>query len=150
MLRRPPRSTRPDTLVPYTPLFRSIISGRAFKRGQHGAAQTRAAARLHDDEGPQQTIGSSAFYAAIANQTVLIVEPVEMTARRCDVARRQFCFRQHLRERRQLVKFDAHSDHVVARCSYHGRSEERRVGKECVSTCRSRWSQDHTKKKKTK
>src|SRR3546814_10506218 len=23
------------------------------------------------------------------------------------------------------------------------RSEERRVGKECVSTCRSRWSQDH-------
>src|SRR3546814_21164622 len=26
------------------------------------------------------------------------------------------------------------------------RSEERRVGKECVSTCRSRWSQDNTKK----
>src|SRR3546814_7073568 len=24
-----------------------------------------------------------------------------------------------------------------------GRSEERRVGKECVSTCRSRWSQSH-------
>src|SRR3546814_14199560 len=28
------------------------------------------------------------------------------------------------------------------------RSEERRVGKECVSTCRSRWSPDHSKKKK--
>src|SRR3546814_12388353 len=28
-----------------------------------------------------------------------------------------------------------------------GRSEERRVGKECVSTCRSRWSPDHNKKK---
>src|SRR3546814_11682089 len=27
------------------------------------------------------------------------------------------------------------------------RSEERRVGKECVSTFRSRWSQDHSKKK---
>src|SRR3546814_20089075 len=27
------------------------------------------------------------------------------------------------------------------------RSEERRVGKECVSTCRSRWSPSHTKKK---
>src|SRR3546814_5821775 len=26
------------------------------------------------------------------------------------------------------------------------RSEERRVGKECVSTCRSRWSQNHEKK----
>src|SRR6056297_3751972 len=27
------------------------------------------------------------------------------------------------------------------------RSEERRVGKECVSTCRSRWSPCHSKKK---
>src|SRR3546814_12128575 len=27
------------------------------------------------------------------------------------------------------------------------RSEERRVGKECVSTCRSRWSTYHQKKK---
>src|SRR3546814_1283894 len=28
-----------------------------------------------------------------------------------------------------------------------GRSEERRVGKECVSTCSSRWSPYHSKKK---
>src|SRR3546814_12169216 len=28
------------------------------------------------------------------------------------------------------------------------RSEERRVGQECVSTCRSRWSPDHYNKKK--
>src|SRR3546814_16663869 len=30
------------------------------------------------------------------------------------------------------------------------RSEERRVGKERVSTCRSRWSSNHQKKKTTK
>src|SRR3546814_17220670 len=30
------------------------------------------------------------------------------------------------------------------------RSEERRVGKECVSTCRSRWSQYNKKKKNQK
>src|SRR3546814_12628781 len=30
------------------------------------------------------------------------------------------------------------------------RAEERRVGKECVSTCRSRWSPDTYKKKKKK
>src|SRR3546814_20735682 len=30
------------------------------------------------------------------------------------------------------------------------RSDERRVGKECVSTCRSRWAPDHKKKKKDK
>src|SRR3546814_5076104 len=27
--------------------------------------------------------------------------------------------------------------------TFHNRSEERRVGKECVSTCRSRWSPYH-------
>src|SRR3546814_16367270 len=29
------------------------------------------------------------------------------------------------------------------RIAQHARSEERRVGKECVSTCRSRWSPYH-------
>src|SRR3546814_18092225 len=30
--------------------------------------------------------------------------------------------------------------------AHHRRSEERRVGKECVSTCRYRWSPYHSKK----
>src|SRR3546814_21155948 len=34
-----------------------------------------------------------------------------------------------------------------ARAAEEQRSEERRVGKECVSTCRSRWSPYHEKKK---
>src|SRR3546814_19631489 len=42
---------------------------------------------------------------------------------------------------RQL--FEAGADVITG-----GRSEERRVGKECVSTCRSRWSPYHSKKKK--
>src|SRR3546814_20860038 len=37
-------------------------------------------------------------------------------------------------------------DYLVARIE---RSEERRVGKECVSTCRSRWEPYHKKKKNT-
>src|SRR3546814_20991318 len=32
---------------------------------------------------------------------------------------------------------------VVANLIYSGRSEERRVGKECVSTCSTRWSPYH-------
>src|SRR3546814_13903775 len=37
---------------------------------------------------------------------------------------------------------------LAARCAEAvGRSEERRVGKECVSTCRSRWAPYHSKKK---
>src|SRR3546814_20490814 len=45
---------------------------------------------------------------------------------------------------------------VIALCAHDengamgiNRSEERRVGHECVSTCRSRWSPSHYKKKKT-
>src|SRR3546814_2958327 len=32
---------------------------------------------------------------------------------------------------------------VLTHCNTGARSEERRVGKECVSTCRSRWSPYH-------
>src|SRR3546814_21000259 len=32
---------------------------------------------------------------------------------------------------------------AAGRLGLEGRSEERRVGKECVRTCRSRWSPDH-------
>src|SRR3546814_17335281 len=40
------------------------------------------------------------------------------------------------------------SDMVDALQEVAGRSEERRVGKECVSTCRSRWSPYHQNKNK--
>src|SRR6188474_3596038 len=36
-----------------------------------------------------------------------------------------------------------------ASCDIVLRSEERRVGKECVTTCRSRWAPAHEKKKGT-
>src|SRR3546814_19232079 len=35
----------------------------------------------------------------------------------------------------------------IRRAAHGARSEERRVGKECVSTCSSRWSPYHYKKK---
>src|SRR3546814_19940156 len=37
---------------------------------------------------------------------------------------------------------------MLAYSVFAARSEERRVGKECVSTCRSRWSPYHYKNKK--
>src|SRR3546814_15217576 len=37
-------------------------------------------------------------------------------------------------------------EHVEVSCASPRRSEERRVGKECVSTCRSRWSPYQEKK----
>src|SRR3546814_8161477 len=49
MIRRPPRSTRTDTLVPYTPLFRSLV-----RRGRGGMDLTRQAtsARVRVPHGP--------------------------------------------------------------------------------------------------
>src|SRR3546814_19755536 len=106
MLRRPPRSTRPDPLFPYTTLFRSMEdpphgydSGRLCVNG--GAMD----GFLHDEaSGDLFPIGyyeadDVPFYKGVAAEYTV-----------CD--------------------------------RYH-RSEERRVGKECVSTCRSRWSPYH-------
>src|SRR3546814_14494269 len=45
------------------------------------------------------------------------------------------------------VKTDGQHQPAVALQPVEARSEERRVGKECVSTCRSRWSPYHLKKK---
>src|SRR3546814_13742623 len=48
MIRRPPRSTRTDTLFPYTTLFRSVRAGqgrRACRRGELEGRQGRAAHR---------------------------------------------------------------------------------------------------------
>src|SRR3546814_10077730 len=48
MIRRPPRSTRTYTLVPYTPLFRSglwLVAGAAAAAGWLGVKRSAAAAR---------------------------------------------------------------------------------------------------------
>src|SRR3546814_7536272 len=50
MIRRPPRSTRTDTLLPYTPLFRSRRLGQLGDGARHLHAR-RAASDEH--EGPQ-------------------------------------------------------------------------------------------------
>src|SRR3546814_4068797 len=45
MIRRPPRSTRTDTLFPYTTLFRSALSEHARNaRGDRGARERRLSA----------------------------------------------------------------------------------------------------------
>src|SRR3546814_3654275 len=51
MIRRPPRSTRTDTLFPYTTLFRSFRRRHGLDRDRHegvaGAAQFRTLAEIH-------------------------------------------------------------------------------------------------------
>src|SRR3546814_8504628 len=56
--------------------------------------------------------------------------------------------RDVVRGARRVLVLEAVNDHenigsLFRNAAAFGRSEERRVGKECVSTCRSRWSQYH-------
>src|SRR3546814_17162204 len=45
MLRRPPRSTRTDTLFPYTTLFRSLARARGFESREHHQRRRLARSR---------------------------------------------------------------------------------------------------------
>src|SRR3546814_12848850 len=56
MIRRPPRSTRTDTLFPYTTLFRSHRGPVRDVVGEHGWAVEGAAGR-HDPAAADQTDG---------------------------------------------------------------------------------------------
>src|SRR3546814_12003318 len=120
MIRRPPRSTRTDTLFPYTTPFRS-----AMAKALSGDTVGRLAAGE-----PGVQIGGSAH-----------------PHRGARLDRRAAEVRQQHRivagEQRRVPRRFALEDVEP------GRSEERRVGEEWVSTCRSRWWQVTLKKKKT-
>src|SRR3546814_20262917 len=120
MIRRPPRSTRTDTLFPYTTLFRSQGADAVF---------TCVGA---DADLQQVVLGKDGALAAMRPGAVL----VDHTTVSAKIARR-------LAEEaasKGLLAVDAPVSGGQAGAE---RSAERRVGKECVSTCRSRWSPYH-------
>src|SRR3546814_14396945 len=49
MIRRPPRSTRTDTLCPYTTLFRSALQPAAGRRQAFASVQREARRQFEDD-----------------------------------------------------------------------------------------------------
>src|SRR3546814_18466386 len=104
MIRPPPRSTRTDTLFPYTTLFRSQGSANHHLRGH---AQKIQHGRNHDE---------AAAYAQKHGQYAR------------QYAQEEWCQRGYVKAR------------TIETPPPGERSEERRVGKECVSTGRSRWT----------
>src|SRR3546814_16633004 len=106
MIRRPPRSTRTDTLFPYTTLFRRLDALGALTRGQ------------------RQTGGQNLF------------DPMDNLE--SDYAKDALLTWYRLLHRGKLTSV-TFGDF----CHRTGRSEERRVGKECVSKCRYRWAPYH-------
>src|SRR3546814_13558386 len=127
MIRRPPRSTRTDTLFPYTTLFRSTddrIGALAVETTLHGWREVGIAQALRQ---------------ALAVATGVRVEPRHGLPERGMSARLARALGQAcLGSRGWLV----HGQRQVVPLPVH-RSEERRVGTGCDSTCRSRRSGYH-------
>src|SRR3546814_12908082 len=140
MVLRPPRSTRTVTLFPYTTLFQSLVGHRrreaAFEqavldeigRGPEQFLPGEEAARIHQP----------ALLAWGAHDRVIDPSAMDLYAARMPQARKVL-----LGGSGHMTVMEQPGDVAEAI-----RSEERRVGKECVSTCRSRWSPDHSKKKR--
>src|SRR3546814_12717037 len=72
MIRRPPRSTRTDTLFPYTTLFRSVVLGRPPVGRPAGVADADGAVQraLGDDAGEigKFALGAPAVDRAVAQR----------------------------------------------------------------------------------
>src|SRR3546814_11065746 len=117
MIRRPPRSTRTDTLFPYTTLFRSVL--KAF---------VTEVERVHGKEGLLVRIAE----AACLQPEGMVCDVVFPAAGGADV------LAAIVREHKASDGFERRVHRVL-----RVRSEERRVGKECVSTCRSRGGPEH-------
>src|SRR3546814_15696304 len=114
MQRRPPRSTRTETCFPYTTRFRSGV--RAWY--EHWIARGFGALEARLAESPDTGRFCHGDAPGMADCCLV---PQVYNARRYDC---------DLSDYPTITRIEA-------------RSEERRVGKECVSTCRSRWSPYH-------
>src|SRR3546814_15030025 len=148
MRRQPPRSTRTDTLFPYTTLFRSVPAlavASSLIAVATGLALTGLL--LH---APVQTLdrrkrpkGRNRRYRK-HERDIQSAQAHGYTDRACSPEARRSCCSLHgiLQPKNGAAADEAHSSDEALDYPCHrlrARSEERRVGKGCVSTCRSRW-----------
>src|SRR3546814_14423452 len=132
MLRLPPISQRTYSLFPSTTLFRSPSS-----------------TSLHADQTPQGsalTPISQFRHLATMRASVVLPTPRVPVSRiaGCSLSPANACDSALTTCPCPITSDNMRGRYLRASAR---RSEERRVGKECVSTCRCRWSPDHSKKK---
>src|SRR3546814_20299533 len=128
MIRRPPRSTRTDTLFPYTTLFRSIK-----RTVEDGFARVRVRGELSGTK----RAASGHFYAALKDDNALI----DMVMWKGQAGRLAFRPEDGIEviATGKLTTYPGRSKYQLV-VDTTERSEARRVRKGCVSTCRSRVS----------
>ena len=164
MIRRPPRSTQAKTLFPYTTLFRSIpvtsslphpcstplppcplteallghlihtFSLSSFSSGGLPSPAVPRGSSLLGGSGPLSSLPPS------------LGPPQPLLSPRGEAPKAGSSQRQSRTERLTLEVVSHHQHHCCTVSSLRvlgGRSEERRVGKECLRLCRSRWSPYH-------
>src|SRR3546814_20533024 len=130
MIRRPPRSTRTDTLFPYTTLFRSARD----RPQEHPSVNAAELAHIEAGLPPAKRASSGPIpWGAIFSSRNVWGLFVSYFAFGYVIWIFFSWFFIYLAEARHL---DGKSSAVF-------RSEERRVGQDCVSTCRYRWSPYH-------
>src|SRR3546814_12800022 len=129
MIRRPPRSTRTDTLFPYTTLFRSPT----------GAGAQRGVGRL---TAPRRHKQPAEFHTASQERGTLVGargmrlrDTVGLPPRRLALRPDVLPFRHPDSGPWSYLVLDPDGGEAAL----VDRSEGRRVGKECVSQCRSGW-----------
>src|SRR3546814_16439024 len=125
---RPPRATRPDTLFPYTTLFRS--TGRL--PANHAERRRPPVAVADPERAPDKATG----VLVLADGSVIWGHGLGAEGQ----AVGEVCFNTALTGYQE----------VMTDPSYAGARKRVGGGKECVSTCRSRWSTYHKKKKTNK
>src|SRR3546814_20015859 len=130
MIRRPTRSTRTDTLFPYTTIFRSAVhvaNAQPDRRRARFLVGTRMAAQALVGIRHQIAVGRAGMDDAGIDVGGL---PVHGGG---GAFQREF----------GDVLAVLGAPHIGRAVPARDRSEERRVGKECVSTCSSGWSPSH-------
>src|SRR3546814_14986268 len=137
MIRRPPRSTRTDTLFPYTTLFRSYGQATAFGYDVAG----RFNALSHNIAGTAQDVAYSYGFNP-ASQIVQQVRSNDSYAwtGHVDVTRNYSAngLNQYTAAGSASFTYDANGN--LTSDGSTTRTEERRVGQEGGRKCKSRWS----------
>src|SRR3546814_12925313 len=135
MIRRPPRSTRTDTLFPYTTLFRS-----AKPQELNQAINDVRKGRKADTASAEDQYDALKKYTRDLTQAVVDGKLDPVIGRDEEIRRTMQVLSRRTKNNPVLIGEPG--------VGTNARSEERCVGKEWGSTCRSRWSPEHKKKKK--
>src|SRR3546814_20425618 len=145
MIRPPPISTRTYTLFPYPTLVRSGLLRRKLPH------QTLGFGAVGARRVPAPLFLAGHWVAAFVDHDVEPAAPLgDVSVHEVSSIIKRFRWSEPggTRGRRPPLRGAHESSPRVSPGGPHftameDRSEERRVGKECVSTCRSRWSPSH-------